>query len=59
VGPGEQRTVVLGIWLGVRPSGEAGIGGAGAGVGGAGVGGGGVGAGKSGAREGAVSSRVR
>jgi hypothetical protein len=51
-GPGERRTAVLGIWLGVW---EAGIGDAG----GAGVGGGGVGAGKSGAREGAVSSKVR
>ena len=59
VGPGERRTVVLGVW----PSGEAGIGvagaGAGAGADGAGVGGGGVGVGKSGARKGAVSSKVR
>jgi hypothetical protein len=63
VGPGERRTVVLGIWLGVRPSGEAGIGDAGAGAGGAEAeaeaGGGGVCADKSGAREGAVSSKVR
>lgn len=61
VGPGERRTLVLGIWLGVWPSGEAGIGDAGAGAGadGAGVGGGGVGVGKSGARKGAVSSKVR
>jgi len=59
VGPGERRAVELGIWLGVRTSGEAGIGDAGAGVGGVGVDGGGVGAGKSGAREGAVSSKVR
>jgi hypothetical protein len=59
VGPRERRTVVLGIWLGVWPSGEAGIGDAGAGAGGAEAGGGGVGAGKSGAREGAVSSKVR
>ena len=55
MGPGERRTVVLGIWLGVWPSGEPGIGDAG----GAGPGGGGVGVGKSGAREGAVSSKVR
>jgi hypothetical protein len=59
VGPGERRTVVLMIWLGVWPSGEAGIGDAGAGAGGAEAGGGGVGVGKSGAREGAVSSKVR
>jgi hypothetical protein len=57
VGPGERRTVALGIWLGVWPSGEAGIGDAGAG--GAVAGGGGVGVGKSGAREGAVSNKVR
>ena len=61
VGPGERRTVVLWIWLGVWMRGEAGIddAGTGAGAGGAGVGGGGVGACKSGAREGAVSSKVR
>lgn len=58
VGPGERRVIVLGMWLGVWPSGEAGIG-DGAGASGAGVGGGGVGVGKSGAREGAVSSNVR
>jgi hypothetical protein len=59
VGPRERRTVELGIWLGVWPSGEAGIGDAGTGAGGAEAGGGGVGAAKLGAREGAVSSKVR
>ena len=60
VGPGERRTVALGIWLGVWPSGEAGIGDTGAGAGGAEAeAGGGVGADKSGTREGAVSSKVR
>ena len=59
VGPGERRTVVLGIWLGVWLSGEVGIGVDGAGAGGVGPDGGGVGVGKSGAREGAVSSKVR
>jgi hypothetical protein len=56
VGPGERRTVIMGMWLGVWLSGVAGIGEAGAGAEG---GGGGVGIGRSGAREGAVSSKVR